>query len=1198
MISKKKDSEIVKSVPRYGFRKLTVGLAGVALTTALALANPNTKEVKADTIPDDPDAVNTQPSGAKAAQAELNAPVKAAPAAKAATPAPQTPVKAATQHAATTLSAQTAKARPKDQVPDDPTVAQKQTGQQSASNNTQAAQTSQTTQAAQASQANTNTANQTAVSQTNTQTNNNSSSIAKQPTITDTNRTPNITKSALPKTRQADLADDNVPDITSDKDTQNIVGNTSSDTITTRANESDATDPARNKYVKRTITWYVKQKDGTKKTITYVQQTARFGQLWEDSGSGKVYTPWESDPRTAKFDAYTNADMLKALQAQVTGGTLAQDAYDSIVAMFNGKDYTVSSDGAPISDPVGPLSSDIDYTVILTPKDTAKNVKVTIIYRDLDNNNKILNSKDYTTTTTDSGSSLDASSDYNAAINDYLSKGYTHNVSDDTLPNGGKISIPATADAQDAYVYYVGLHHKMVEYGPGEKNPFTNKDDDANLVKNIKQTIHYTGTPSAIADNVQTIKFTRHGLTDMVTGNTTYKDWDKTTDKYQDVTSPTVSGYVPDQAVVAGTSVNINSNDTVKTVTYAPEDQMRDAIVHYRYDSWDSNKEVFPDKNRKIAATIDSNGNWKYDKDAFNQDIIAKDGYTATVNKTNVQGGKLHAWIVYVKNPANETVIHFIDQDNNNQPIDKVSNVTTNNIIGKPIEKPSSVDSILDQLDKLGYEVVSNPFDTPTNAVDGKQDLNYVLKHKKQAVSPITNRTETVHFVDDQGNKIAPDKTQTASFTHNGVTDLVTGETTWTGWSANQNTNPVDVPVVNGFVAESKQVPSQVLTPDKDIDITVKYHKMGKIVPVDDNGKVISGADQPIYVNDPTDPTKVKPNQKVPTVPGYTTDTTTVTPSDPTKDTPVKYHQNATPTENTSLGIVVHDDDTNQDLNDYHWSSGTVTPGGKVGYDWATAKQNLIDHGYVVVQEPLIPDYYSKSPQVITIHVKHGQVHVDPDHPQTAGDKINKGDAKWPDKSEYERYRTYTVHFVDSKGRKLAPDLVQKMRFGRDLIIDTVTGKILNPDAKWTPKNANYDGVQAIKINGYKFNLKSLNGVALANGVLPGALAVDSDISDSIVYTPDDQVPNDPGNGGIDKGKPNDNLGNTPKQPAAKTPLAAKPAAPAAKSPAPAPVKVQKASVLPQTGSATNKSQNAALGAIGLAMILLSLGFVPRKRKE
>lgn len=1185
MTSNNQKSIMAKSVTHFGFRKLSVGLAGVALSTALALGNPNTKEVKADTVPDNPDEVNTQPSGEKAAQAELNSTAQSAPAAK---PVAQAPAKAPVQSSTYSASASTsnvstsANTSTQDQVPDNPT-AQSQSA-------TQAPQRTNQNYSEQVAQA--------APVSSNNQNVNTENVTASQSQITDHN-VPTITKSQLPKTSKTDfssLTDNDVPNITRDKDTQTVSGNSASYALA-RANESDATDPTHNKYVKRTITWKVKRKDGTFKTITYVEQTARFGQLWEDSGSGKVYTPWESDPRRVKFDAYTNANMLEELKANIgTGaGQMTQEAYDAVVAMFNGTNYTVSSDGAPQSADIGPLSSDLTYDIILTPKDTAKNVKVTIVYRDLDDNNKVLNSKDYATTTTDSGSSLDTSTDYNAAIADYLSKGYTHNVSDDTLPNGGKINIPASADAQDAYVYYVGLHHKIVEYGPGEKNPFTNKDDDANLVKNIKQTIHYTGTPSAIADNVQTIKFTRHGVTDMVTGNTTYKDWDKTTDKYQDVTSPTVSGYVPDQTVVTGTNVTINSNDTVKTVTYAPEDQMRDAVVHYRYDSWDSNKEVFPDKNRKIAATIDGSGSWKYDKDAFKQDIIAKEGYTATVVKTNVQGGKLHAWIVYVKNPANETVIHFIDQDNNNQPIDKVSNVTTNNIIGKPIEKPASVDSILDQLDKLGYEVVTNPFDTPTNAVDGKQDLNYVLKHKKQAVSPVTNRTETVHFVDEQGNKIAPDKTQSASFTHNGVTDLVTGETVWTGWSANQNTNPVDVPVVNGFVAESKQVPSQVLTPDKDIDITVKYHKMGKIIPVDDNGKVIPGAEQPIYVNDPTDPTKVKPNQKVPTVPGYTTDTDTVTPTDPTKDTPVKYHQTATPTENTSLGIIVHDDDTNQDLPTYHWASGTVKPGDKVGYDWAKAKQDLIDHGYVVVQEPLIPDYYGKSAQVITIHVKHGQVHVNPDNPQTPGNKINKGDAKWPDKNEYERYHKYTVHFVDRNGRKLAPDQEQTMRFGRDLIIDTVTGKILNPDAKWTPQYANYAGIQALKINGYKVNGKSLNGVSLDKDVLPGALAIDSDISDSIIYDADDQVPDDPGNGGTNKGTPNNNLGNYPKQPAAKTPepLAAK--QPVQNQPAP---QVQKASVLPQTGAANNKEQQVALSAIGLAMVLLSLGIAPKKRKN
>ena len=59
---------------------------------------------------------------------------------------------------------------------------------------------------------------------------------------------------------------------------------------------------------------------------------------------------------------------------------------------------------------------------------------------------------------------------------------------------------------------------------------------------------------------------------------------------------------------------------------------------------------------------------------------------------------------------------------------------------------------------------------------------------------------------------------------------------------------------------------------------------------------MIPGANTPSYSNDLTDPTKVVPNETVPTVPGYTPSVTTVTPTDPTQDTPVTYIKNQTPT--------------------------------------------------------------------------------------------------------------------------------------------------------------------------------------------------------------------------------------------------------------------------------------------------------------
>lgn len=1224
MLTKNNKKIITKNVPRFGFRKFSVGLAGVMLGTSLALANTNTKTVKADVVPDNPNQVNTQPTGEKAAQAELkqvdDTPTNVQVESKATQKAPTTQ----TTKAFTVQTQQTVQQnRPKQtapqqniQKPAEQTAAtpvnqanivseKPKTSQQVPQHNIQNPGDSQSKQSVQHIQ--------TASVNTNPKTD----IVPDAPQIAP--RTPKKLQArklnrqkSLPKITQATLLNNQIKTVAGENE------------IGSKPDDPDYKD--HHKTIIRQIHWYVKTSNGDYE-LTGRQQTVTFGQLWttNSDGSNKQYIPWEQDPRTKELVAISNEDQLAYIKSNIGTNGLTQGDYDTFKEHLDND--AVDKNGAS-SDRVTPLSDAfINYDIYFTPK-APDQIKISVIYRDLDDNQKVLDSKNYQATP---GQNLSIAADYNGNLANFTAKGYTHNPKDDTLPNGTNISIPDTG-YQPSYVYYVGLHHDVREYIPGENNPKTGLNDDANLVKKVTQTIKYVGTPSPLPDNKQTIEFDRHGIVDMVTGQTSYKDWNKPSDSYKDVTSPTVDNLVPDQLVVKGTTVTPTSLNSTKTVTYAPADTMRDVVIHYRYDSWNSDKQVFSDKNRKMSAKTDSSGNIILpDNSAFNQDIIAKDGYTASVVHTNVQGGTIHAWIVYVKNPENNLTIHFIDQDNNNQPVPNIPNVTGNNVIGAPIQKPSGINDILDKLDKAGYEIVKDPFQNPPTATNGQQDVNYVVKHKKTPVNPETTRNEIVHFVDENGNKLAPDQTQSAKFQHHGVTDLVTGETTWTDWSPNQTTNPINVPVINGYVTDSKQVPSQTLTPDKDIELTVKYHKVGQFIPTDPNGVPIQGAPHKDYINDPTDPTKVKPDETVPDVPGYTPETPTATPTDPTKDTPIKYHKNETPIppkNDTSLNIIVHDDDTNKDLPDYGWNSGTVTPGGKVDYNWPNEKQKLIDHGYVVNEEPNIPNNYGDSSQVITIHVKHGQIHVNPDHPQTPGGKINKGDATWPDKNQYEHNRQYVVHFVDSKGHKLAPDQTQTMQFGRDLIIDTVTGKILNPDAKWTPKNDHYADIQAMNINGYKVNNKSMSGVNLINGKLPGALAIDSDLADSIVYTANnDQVPEDPGNGGKNPNKGNDYLGDqakdkTPQKPASKAPAqqAARSTGPAkankasianAKNKATAPARhmtnkqiaaqvqtTKQAGILPQTGKDSNQALALSILGVSLALLSLASGIDPKQLKR
>ena len=106
----------------------------------------------------------------------------------------------------------------------------------------------------------------------------------------------------------------------------------------------------------------------------------------------------------------------------------------------------------------------------------------------------------------------------------------------------------------------------------------------------------------------------------------------------------------------------------------------------------------------------------------------------------------------------------------------------------------------------------------------------------------------------------------------------------------------INVPVIDGYVAEVKTAGGKTVTPaNPDVNVTVVYHKIGKIVPVDPDHNPIPGADQPSYHNDPTDPTKVVPDEPAPTIDGYTPDQNSVTPVDPTKDTEVVYRKKETP---------------------------------------------------------------------------------------------------------------------------------------------------------------------------------------------------------------------------------------------------------------------------------------------------------------
>ena len=159
---------------------------------------------------------------------------------------------------------------------------------------------------------------------------------------------------------------------------------------------------------------------------------------------------------------------------------------------------------------------------------------------------------------------------------------------------------------------------------------------------------------------------------------------------------------------------------------------------------------------------------------------------------------------------------------------------------------------------------------------------------------------QVVEFVGAEGK--APKTDVQDGYKFLGEYNDETKETTW-----KENTHAyssVDVPVVENYFADKKQAGGETLTPEKpEVTDTVTYKHLGKIVPVDEKGNLIEGAETPDYLNDLTDPTKAL-ETPVPELVGYVPTVKSVLPEDPGVDTKVVYKEKLTDVEKGTKQVV------------------------------------------------------------------------------------------------------------------------------------------------------------------------------------------------------------------------------------------------------------------------------------------------------
>ncbi len=229
----------------------------------------------------------------------------------------------------------------------------------------------------------------------------------------------------------------------------------------------------------------------------------------------------------------------------------------------------------------------------------------------------------------------------------------------------------------------------------------------------------------------------------------------------------------------------------------------------------------------------------------------------------------------------------------------------------------------------------------------------------KVTYTPIINQVEvpTSQTVKYEGaGDLTPKDNEQKDFTFYKMISEATGEVLF--WNVTDHTyDSVNTPVVEGYYADTAVVPGQTVTHDQpNVEVTVTYKPLGKIIPVDSDGNPIPGAETPTYENDPDDPTKTT-TTKTPDIKGYKKSLQEVTPDNPGKDTKVTYtpiiNEVTVPTSQTVKYEGAGDQTPKDNVqNDYTFTGKSNEATGKTTWDEET-------HAYKPVKTPVIPGYYA-----------------------------------------------------------------------------------------------------------------------------------------------------------------------------------------------------------------------------------------------
>ena len=712
---------------------------------------------------------------------------------------------------------------------------------------------------------------------------------------------------------------------------------------------------------------------------------------------------------------------------------------------------------------------------------------VKVIYHD-DTNNTDLTDYGYNSGDQYEGTSVNYnSSNVDTVKNDLINKGYKYVSIDGT--------IPAKIIGNQNIAVAVHVRHGLVPVDENSQNKHGVPIRD--LAKDVHETVHFVDENGNKLrdDNIQTRHYIRTVTVDLtnnqiVTNPATDIDWhlaDNQGSDYSEVNAPVITGYFADKKTVPSTKVvqdEINQTVTYKkigSVIAIDKDghQLADPI-QFANDKNDPTKAVAVN-----APTV------------LNYHLVNSNDKVVKPNNDLTQDVK----VVYAKDQGSVKVV-FID-DTTGETLSNVGYDSGNIDFDTPITYKATDD--LAKLTKQGYVYNSIDGNIPEKVV-ANQNIA-VAVHVRHGLVPVDENSqnkhgvpirdlakdvhETVHFVDENGNKLRDDNIQTRHYIRTVTVDLtnnqiVTNPATDIDWHLADNQgsdySEVNAPVITGYFADKKTVPSTKVVQDE-INQTVTYKKIGSVIAIDKDGHQL--ADPIQFANDKNDPTKAVA-VNAPTVLNYhlvnSNDKVVKPNNDLTQDVKVVYAK-----DQGSVKVVFIDDTTGETLSNVGYDSGNIDFDTPITYKATDDLAKLTKQGYVYNSiDGNIPEKVVANQNIaVAVHVRHGVIVITSKTPK---DDLpaNLDQNLAPNKLTKEV--TLTVNYVNEDGTpftgQVPENAKQTITFNGTAYVDKVTGKLVNvktvdnqlivdtdttktPAIVWTSNKTSFDKVLSPDEKGY-----------------------------------------------------------------------------------------------------------------------------------